>query len=141
MKRHYWCGANAVDSEDICPLGEPMAPIDDYACQQITAAGRLGDITPAKPGENHVMCPGQGDGSTGDGNTGNGNGGNGNTGNTGNGDDRPSSTTSVPIPTPTPSGGSSGGSAGKQISLKRHKTSGSGDDLDLDCTLASAASH
>ncbi|MCJ1453891.1 hypothetical protein MMC28_004240, partial [Mycoblastus sanguinarius] len=56
MKRHFWC--NGVDSDTICPEGETMVPIDQYACNAITSAGRLNQISPPANGETHTTCPG-----------------------------------------------------------------------------------
>lgn len=60
MKRNYWC--NGADSENICPPGQSMVPMNQFACSQIVAAGRLGDITSPTPGESSVTCQGQGQG-------------------------------------------------------------------------------
>ena len=47
-----------VDSDTICPEGETMVPIDQYACNAITSAGRLNQISPPANGETHTTCPG-----------------------------------------------------------------------------------
>ncbi|KAM0796865.1 hypothetical protein BDR22DRAFT_824770 [Usnea florida] len=54
-KRHFWC--NGVDSETICPQGETMVPIDSYACNAISAAGRLSQISAPQNGETSTTCP------------------------------------------------------------------------------------
>ena len=47
-----------VDSETICPEGETMVPIDQYACNTIAAAGRTNQISPPVNGESSTTCPG-----------------------------------------------------------------------------------
>ncbi|KAL9136957.1 MAG: hypothetical protein Q9175_001837 [Cornicularia normoerica] len=53
-KRHFWC--NGVDSENICPEGETMVPIDEYACNTISSAGRTSQISPPVNGEKSTTC-------------------------------------------------------------------------------------
>lgn len=53
-KRHFWC--NGVDSENICPEGETMVPIDQYACDAISSAGRISQISPPVNGETSTTC-------------------------------------------------------------------------------------
>ena len=48
-----------VDSETICPVGETMVPIDDYACGQIAQAGRINQISQPVNGESNIVCPGE----------------------------------------------------------------------------------
>lgn len=53
-KRHCWC--NGVDSENICPEGETMVPIDQYACDAISSAGRISQISSPVNGETSTTC-------------------------------------------------------------------------------------
>ena len=48
-----------VDSEDICPQGQTMVPIDEYACDAIVSAGRMSQISPPVNGEQSTTCPSQ----------------------------------------------------------------------------------
>ncbi|KAF6235203.1 hypothetical protein HO173_006397 [Letharia columbiana] len=53
-KRHFWC--NGVDSKNICPEAQTMVPIDEYACDAISSAGRMSQISPPVNGEESTTC-------------------------------------------------------------------------------------